>query len=903
MRRLSFIKRQVARAVSLTSVTLGAAMIAMLWSGILWKYDNQTTSDHREAVQNNRNLTLLFEENVLRSIGEMDQALIHLRSLIEEKGGAINLHELLATPYFASEIVTQFSVIDANGLLRATSIAKDPAPLDLSDREHFRAHLGHDRDELFFAAPVIGRGSGKLLLPLSRRLRNADGSFAGVIVVAFKPEHFAQFYKSIDLGPSGAITLVGLDGRVRATSGADGRGRFQIGQDLSGTRLLHEIRNNLSGTFLEPASGAGKSRIVTYRRIRGRALAVSISVTRAQVYAAARSDALRHSIIGALLTVMILVVSIRGARSQLRVRLAQAKAHRSERRARQKSEQLRLTLDNISQGIFLVTKENRIPVINRQAARLLDLPDEFLRFPPKYEELIRYQEVRGEYASLPIPDGMTALQFLTWRDGNGSYPAIERTRPNGVVLEVRTTPLAEGGFVRTLTDITHQRQAQATAVRLASEDTLTGLANRQQFKDELAKCAHRQQPSPSSREEQDGGFALLCLDLDGFKIVNETLGHWIGDTLLQAVAQRLKATARAGHIVARLGGDDFAVLMPRTCSTEQPEALAKKLNEVLTQPYEVHGQHVRIGVSVGIALAPHDGNDPELLLKAGDMALYAAKAAGRGTYRFFHKSMAEQLRLKRQLELDLRSAIDNDELALHYQPLVNVADRTITGFEALMRWEHPFRGPVPPAEFIPIAEETGLIVSLGAWALRKACEQAATWPSGLRVAVNVSPMQFRGGDLVASVTDILRDTGLEAERLELEITETLLMQENEATVQGLHQLRDLGVRISMDDFGTGYSSLSYLRSFPLSKIKIDRAFVKDLGASEASDIIIRSVIDIAKTLKMATTAEGVETRQQLECLNELGCTEAQGYYLSKPVPVSQVPDLIELWSKPKTIAA
>ena len=259
----------------------------------------------------------------------------------------------------------------------------------------------------------------------------------------------------------------------------------------------------------------------------------------------------------------------------MRLRLARAKAHRSERRASQKTEQLRLTLDNMSQGIVLVTKDHRIPVINRQAARLLDLPEEFLRFPPKYEDLIRYQEARGEYASLPLSDGMTALQFFARRDAVGRFPTIERTRPNGFVLGVRTTPLADGGFIRTLTDITHRRQAQEAAVRLASEDGLTGLVNRQQFKEELAKCALRQQPSQSGPEEEVGGFALLCLDLDGFKIVNETLGHWIGDALLQAAAERLKATVRPSHVVARLGGDDFAVLMPRTRSTISPKSLAK----------------------------------------------------------------------------------------------------------------------------------------------------------------------------------------------------------------------------------------------------------------------------------------------------------------------------------------
>jgi diguanylate cyclase (GGDEF)-like protein len=903
MRRLSYIRRQVARAVTLTSVVLGTAMIVMIWVGIAWKYQDQAANDYREAVQHNMNVTLLIEENVLRTIGEIDQALTHLRRLIEEGGGAVGYHQLLNSPQFASEIITQYSVLGADGFLRASSLESRPPPLDLRDREHFRFHLERSGDDLYIGTPIVGRASGKWMVPLTRRLRAADGSFAGTIVAALKPERMEQFFRTIDVGPTGSISLIGVDGRVRATGGAGKRGRFQIGQDLSGTRLLNEIGTKGAGTFVDNAPGADRSGVVTYRRIRGQPLAVSLNVARSQVYAKARNDALRHSLVGVLMTLMIGIVSMRGARSQLRLRLATAQANRSERRARQKSEQLALTLDNMGQGIFMVTRDHRIPVINRQAAHLLDLPEEFLRCPPKFEELIRYQEARGEYASLSLPAGTTAAQYFARRDADGGFPTYERARPNGLVLEVRTRSLPDGGFVRTLTDVTHRRQAQEAAVRLASEDALTGLANRQQFKDELAKCAQRQLPSHSGAADVDGGFALLCLDLDGFKIVNDTLGHWIGDGLLQAVAERLKLAARAGNIVARIGGDEFAVLLPRTRSTDHPEALAKRLSEALAAPYEVHGQHVRIGISIGIALAPHDGNDPELLLKAGELALYSAKAAGRGTYRFFHKSMAEQLRVKRQLELDLRSAIDNDELALHYQPLINIASQTITGFEALMRWEHPLRGRVSPAEFIPIAEETGLIVQLGAWAIRKACEQAATWPGGLTVAVNVSPIQFRSADLVAAVSEILDQTGLGADRLELEITETLLMQESDSTMQSLHQLRDLGVRISMDDFGTGYSSLSYLRSFPLNKIKIDRAFVKDLGASEASDIIIRSVIDIARTLKMATTAEGVETRQQLECLSELGCSEAQGYYLSRPVPAAKVPELIAQWSKPSPIAA
>jgi diguanylate cyclase (GGDEF)-like protein len=881
---------------------LGVAMIAMLWTGIALKFKDQAAGDYRDAVQDNQNLALLFEENVLRSVGEIDNALLYLRHQIDQQRDSTDLHTILMKSKIASEVINLLSIIDADGILRASTTTPDgPPPIDLSDREHVRFHVQGTKDTLFVGGPVTGRTSGQWLLPLTRRLMNPDGSFAGILVASLSPMRFTQFYQSIDLGQSGSISLIGLDGRVRSSGGTSGRSRLSLGQDITGSRLLNQILSGDAGTFIDPTPQG--NRIVTFRRVRSLPLAVSVSVTEAQVYAAAYRDVLRHSIVGALLTLIIFGVGIKGSRDQLHLRLAKTKLLHSQQLALQKSEQLGLTLDNMGQGIILVTKNHRMAVINRQAVRLLDLPEDFLRRSPTFSDFVQYQEARGEFASMPIPEGTPAIEYFSRRDASGAYPTYERTRPNGIVLEVCTTALPDGGFVRTFTDVTPKRQAQEAVVRLASEDALTGLANRRHFREEVEKRVLKQKSPAVEGDDEDRGFALLYMDLDWFKVVNDTLGHWIGDTLLQSVAERLKSTARTGSLVARLGGDEFAILLPNTCSTEQPEALATRLSEVLSQPYEIYGQHIRIGVSIGIALAPHDGNDPELLLRASDMALYAAKAAGRGTYKFFHKSMAEQLRVRRQLEIDLRNAIDNDQLALHYQPVLNTADKTISGFEALMRWDHPIRGMVPPSEFIPIAEETGLIVSLGTWALKKACEQATVWPNDLNVAVNVSPMQFRSGNLVNVVSNVLRETGLAPSRLYLEITETILMQESDTTVLVLNQLRQLGVRISMDDFGTGYSSLSYLRSFPLDKIKIDRAFVKDLGVTAASDVIIRSVIDIARTLEMTTTAEGVETREQFERLAALGCTEAQGYYLSKAVPVSQVPDLIAKWSTHKSIAA
>ena len=893
MTRLSYIRRQAGKLVSQPSFVLGIAMIAMLWAAIAYKFKDQAERDFRDASQNLNNLALLFESNVIHSIGEIDKALFYMRREIEHAPEGADLYRVVATPHLASAALVQLAIIDANGKLRASNITADPNPIDLSDREYYRFHRFNTSDELYTSKPVVGRLSNKWSIPLTRPIFKKDNSFGGVVFASLDPDHFKRSYGALNLGPGGSVMLFGTDGIVRTSVGTAEPGQFPIGSDLSGSRLLKEVHGRESGMFVQAATDG--NRIVSYRRIRGLPLAVGVGVHEAQVYAAAHRDAIKNSLLGALLTMVILAVAGKGARAQLWLRLAKAKLLYSQRHALQKSEQLGLTLDNMAQGIILVTKDGRMPVINRRALELLDLPGDYLRQRPTYPEFVRYLDARGEFTAVALPKGMSALDHFTRRNADGSFETYERTRPNGIVLEVRTSPLPGGGFVRTFSDITPKRQAQEAVVRLTSEDGLTGLANRRHFGQQVDSMVQRLRASKNT-EEQDEGFALLCLDIDLFKIVNDTAGHWVGDALLQAVAQRLKSTVRAGNPIARLGGDEFGVLLPNIHSTEQPEALAIRLSEVLAQPYDIAGQHLRITVSIGIALAPHDGSDPELLLRASDMALYAAKAAGRGTYRFFHKSMAEQLRQRRQLELDLRNAIDNDELTLHYQPVFATANKKITGFEALMRWDHPLRGMVPPGEFIPIAEETGLIVSMGSWALRKACEQATKWPERLVLAVNVSPMQFRNGNLVATVSNVLRETGLAPARLYLEITETILMQNSESTILVLNQLRELGVRISMDDFGTGYSSLSYLRTFPLDKIKIDRAFVKDLGIASASDVIIRSIIDIATTLEMATTAEGVETREQFERLAELGCTEAQGYFLGKPVPAAQLPELIAKWS-------
>ncbi len=436
-----------------------------------------------------------------------------------------------------------------------------------------------------------------------------------------------------------------------------------------------------------------------------------------------------------------------------------------------------------------------------------------------------------------------------------------------------------------LMDITERKRAEERLTFVAQHDGLTGLPNRNLLRQRLDEILSRTRRSGEK-------VALLYLNLDNFKTINDTLGHDIGDDLLRSVTKRLRSSLRDEDAVARLGSDEFAIVQTQIGRPEDVVLLAKRLLDVVSQPYLFNGHSVVIGASIGIALSPGDGDDSEKLLKNADMALSRAKRDSRGNYSFFEPGMDASAQARRRIEIDLRAAIESGTLQPHYQPLVDLKSGRITGFEALVRWPHPERGMISPAEFIPVAEETGLINAVGALVLRRACMDAATWPDDVRVAVNLSPLQFRAGNLLSVVMDALKQSGLPARRLELEITETLLLEKSDEVIATLHALRALGVRISMDDFGTGYSSLSYLRSFPFDKIKIDQSFVRDLGANRDAQAIVRSIISLGKGLGVTITAEGVETEAELGCLRMEGCHEGQGFLFSKARPNSEIVQLL-----------
>jgi diguanylate cyclase (GGDEF)-like protein len=552
----------------------------------------------------------------------------------------------------------------------------------------------------------------------------------------------------------------------------------------------------------------------------------------------------------------------------------------ANRRLDEQNARFETALTNMSQGLLMFDASGRLIMGNQRYGEMYGLSPGVIKPGCTIRDLL---EGRRDIGALAGEDPGTYLEHLTSAIGQGR-PFERLTKlSDGRTIAVVNHPIAGGGWVATHDDITGRLGAEARISYMAHHDALTDLPNRVLFHERLDDALKH------TREEK---IAVLCLDVDRFKGVNDALGHPIGDLLLSAVADRLRHCVRDSDTVARLGGDEFAIVQIGASQPTDATNLATRLIEAIGAPYELDGHQVVVGMSIGIAIPPDDGTDPHQLLKNADMALYRAKADGRGVFRFFEAEMDARMQTRRALELDLRRAVVSGQFELLYQPLIDVQTRCVRGFEALIRWHHPKHGMVAPLDFIPLAEETGLIVPIGEWVLREACKEAAAWPDDVSVAINLSPVQFKSKNLLPTVISALAASGLPPSRLQLEITESLLLQENDDTLAMLHQLRSLGIRISMDDFGTGYSSLGYLQKFPFDKIKIDRSFVHNMTEREDSLAIVRAVAAMGTSLGMMTTAEGVETAEQFERLKAEGCTEVQGYLFSPPQPAAEVRQLI-----------
>ncbi len=538
-------------------------------------------------------------------------------------------------------------------------------------------------------------------------------------------------------------------------------------------------------------------------------------------------------------------------------------------------------LNNMSQALLMFDADARLVICNHRYLELYGLSPEVIKPGCTLRELIEHRQAVGTFSG----DVDEYCRAVVAEVAKGKTTSRTVELGDGRTVHAVNHPMAGGGWVATHEDISERSHAEKKIAHMAHHDALTDLPNRVLLRDRLADA--------ESHRPVGERLAVFYLDLDNFKGVNDTLGHHLGDELLKTVADRLRQCVPDHVTVARVGGDEFSIVLPTLMHLNDAAVLAQHICESIREPYDLSGQVVAIDTSIGIAIAPNDGIAPDELIKNADMALYRAKADGRGAYRFFEPTMDASIKARRTLESDLRKALMEGEFTLHYQPILSLNENRISCCEALIRWQHPERGTVMPADFIPVAEDIGLITPIGEWVLRKACADAANWPNAIKVAVNLSPIQMMSANLMPVVIGALAAAGLPANRLELEITESVMMRNTEATLATLHQLRELGVKISMDDFGTGYSSLSYLRRFPFDKLKIDRCFISDLSQADDALAIVRAVTTMAQSLGMITTAEGVETKEQLAQVRMLGCTEVQGYFIGRPQPIEQIMRLIK----------
>jgi diguanylate cyclase (GGDEF)-like protein len=610
---------------------------------------------------------------------------------------------------------------------------------------------------------------------------------------------------------------------------------------------------------------------------------VNVGISQAEALALWRRRAMLIGV-GVALTLLGFALLLRAFLGQFRALSASEKiATEREARLNDKSGELERTnarfdaaLNNMSQGLCLFDASARVVVCNQQYLQMYNLSPKVARPGCTLRDLMVHRKQTGfftgdvEQYCDRVKESVAKGQSFSW--------VVEAS--DGRFVHVLNRPIANGGWVATHEDVTERWRSEARIAHMARHDALTDLPNRVLFMERMTESL--------GRLSADGAqFCVFIFDLDLFKAVNDSLGHPIGDLLLKSVATRLGEIVSEPDVVGRIGGDEFAVLqMIKDDPRAEATALAHRLIEAIGTPYELEGHPVVIGISIGIAVAPTDGTDSGALLKNADLALYRAKSDGRNCFRFYESQMDAAVQLRRALEIDLRNALARNEFELHYQAVIDAATREPCGAEALVRWRHPGRGLIGPVQFIPLAEEIGLIDALGEWILREACAEAARWPAHIKIAVNLSPAQFRRRNLADVVSAALARSGLAAQRLELEVTESVLLQKSEGNLASLHAIKQLGTSIVLDDFGTGYSSLGYLQMFPFDKIKIDRSFVQELASRSDCAAIVCAITGLARSLNIVTTAEGVETEEQFALVRAAGCNHVQGYLFGKPVPTT-----------------
>jgi diguanylate cyclase (GGDEF)-like protein/PAS domain S-box-containing protein len=854
--RARWLRRGLDTHVSLPLFAL--LLLVAIWLVTFHEIDAERQHAQDAAADSLHEMLGTYEAQVARSIDGIDQTLRMLKYAVERKGPLGALPELGREGLLPPGVVFVVSIVDRNGV----TVASNPRALSISvaDQGYFKFHQERDSGATFVSPALRDAANSEWHLHFTRRLDDVDGNFAGIVIVETDPAYFTSGYERSRLGERGMLGLVGSDGVVRALrtgdkmsfgqrlGTADGEIENQIGGKYSGISELHGIALNVLVGLDEQELMAG------FERQRREKLWEAATLSAGLV----------------VFTALAWLWSWQGARARARMRRAQ---------------ETYAAASEASMDAFFVMRE-----VRNSDGVIVDFKI--------VEANVRAAQMTG--TSKQELCSTTLCQLIPAARGNGMLKGLIEVIAAGGMHEQEwqnTVPqlrarwlhqqvvAVQGGIVAIVRDISERKAAEERMLHLAHHDTLTGLPNRSLISDRLEHTI--------AQARRNGGTVLVAfMDLDGFKLVNDGLGHNAGDELLKVVAERMSGCLRESDTVGRFGGDEFVLLLDEPASVVDAAPVLERVRKAVLQSISVSGQEVQVSCSIGVAVYPNDGGDAGTLLMNADAAMYRAKELGKNNIQFYTREMNASIEEKLLLLEGLRSALDERQFRLVYQPKVDLRTGRVFGVEALVRWDHPEHGVIGPDRFIPLAEESGMIIALGDWVLRSACAQNRAWQRAglapLRISVNVSPRQFEDPQLVERVQRALADSGLAAEWLELEVTEGVIMRDLQQAVAKMAAVRAMGVSLSIDDFGTGYSSLSALKSFPISTLKIDKSFVRDLGRSSGDEAIASSIIGLAHRLKLRVIAEGVETEQQRSFLRENGCDEMQGYLFSRPLPPEQL---------------
>jgi diguanylate cyclase (GGDEF)-like protein len=875
--KLAFLRGNLVQ-VSLWPAACGL-VAAVLWGVALTRLDEDRALAEHAALANAANLARAYAEHLTSTIAQIDQITMLVKHDWEQGPGRLDLEDLKRRGLFpASELLFVLIANRDGKVMTATSLTRIGATV--SDRPYFDFHRYSDTGSLRIGAPIAGRFAGQTVIHFTRRLDGPDGSFGGVVVVSVDPKHFTDFYEGAGLGPAGLIGLIGTDTVLR-------------------TARIGEIRRHLAGEVLRETfapgtrEGArfmpgkatfvdGRDRFVAWKTLASHPLVALVALDADEalaVHAQDRADVLKSIMLGTFGLACFAVLA-----AGLTARLAWRKFQQEQIR-----DAYRMATEGGSEGFFMlrVIRDRQGRVVDFMVADCNERGAGFLG--------LTRAELLGERFSGFYPEPYRSALLETFRialrtglyEDDMKVPKESPLRVNWVHTKIVRSG---SGLALTLRDISDTKAHEQTLSQLANEDPVTGLPNRNWLMRFLPEALER-------AAQRHGMLGLLFIDLDDFKNVNDTLGHAAGDEVLKGVAGRLRSVLRPTDHVVRIGGDEFTIILEPMSSEADASRVAERIAESFRQPFDLARGRSTLSVSIGIGLFPRDGNDVEALLKCSDIAMYQAKADGKGRHRFYEPGLLEQLKDRLESEQALLRALREDQFIVFYQPRVDAASGCLVGLEALVRWMHPERGLVPPGDFVPLAEETGLVVPMGAAVIEKVCVQLALWREArlpvVPVSINVSSRQFSVGNVADVIGASLEAQGIPPELVEVEITESGMMGDQAEVNASLAALRARGIHLHVDDFGTGYSSLSQLQRLDVDGLKIDRAFTAELGRTREGEVFVKAIISMAHALGMTVTAEGVETTEQLQILQALGCNEIQGFLVSRPVPAARIPAMLQ----------